>query len=229
MKLFASTAWDNRSSKWTGRLDVLQSASGLALTLFLWTHLLLVGSILLGGDAMAWVARTMELAFLSADGHGYPWIVTLIAIAVGLLTLVHMLAVLPKLPANLRQQHALAKQITTINHADTRLWVWQLVTGLIIMLALPVHLWLIGSAPETVGPVGSAQRIWQQHAWLLYMPLLLAVELHAAIGIYRLVIKWGSVCTPLSRQRLKTIKNAISVVFILIGIASLLAFLPYAN
>jgi fumarate reductase subunit C len=210
-------------------LDLVQSGSGVLLTLFLWTHLVLVASILLSGEAMTWVARTMELSFLSDDGHGYPWIVSLIAIAIAALALVHMLVAMHKLPLNLKQQRALRKQLTVIKHGDTRLWVWQAVTGVIIMVVLPVHLWLIGSAPETVGPVGSATRIWQDNAWMLYFPLLIAVELHAAIGIYRVALKWGAVRDLNTRNRIKKLKNIISVVFVLIGTASIFAFLPYAS
>ena len=93
--------------KWSAWLDLSQSLSGVILAVFLWTHLVLVSSILLGADAMSWVARTMELSFLSADGHGYPWVVTCIAIGIAILALVHVLVALQKLPMSLRQQRAL--------------------------------------------------------------------------------------------------------------------------
>lgn len=215
--------------KWSAWLDVSQSLSGIILAVFLWTHLILVSSILLGGDAMSWVARTMELSFLSADGHGYPWVVTGIAIGIAVLALVHVLVALQKLPMSLRQQRALHQQMQVINHSDTRLWRWQAITGVVILLLLPVHLWLIGSAPDTIGPQGSADRIWNQGVWILYLPLLLTVELHAAIGIYRVALKWGAARDLNSRSRLRKIKTIVSVLFITVGIASLLAFLPYAS
>jgi len=215
--------------KWSGWLDLSQSVSGVMLAVFLWTHLVLVSSILLGADAMSWVARTMELSFLSADGHGYPWVVTIIAIAIAVLASIHVLVALQKLPMSLAQQKALRLQMQTINHGDTRLWRWQAITGVIILLLLPVHLWLIGSAPETIGPYGSADRIWNQGVWLVYLPLLFTVELHAAIGIYRVALKWGAARDLNTRERMKKIKTIVSVIFILIGVASLLAFLPYAN
>ncbi|SQD78171.1 putative fumarate reductase cytochrome b subunit frdC [Moritella yayanosii] len=218
-----------KNINWSGRLDVMQSGTGVLLTLFLWTHVILVSSILLGGKAMSWVAGVMELKFMTDDGHGYPWVVTLIAIVIGVLALMHMLAVMHKMPLNLKQQLALRNQLNVINHADTRLWVWQAITGVIIMVALPVHLWLIGSAPETIGPVGSAIRIWRDHAWLLYFPLLFAAEMHAAIGIYRVALKWGAVRDLNTRVRIKKIKNIISVVFVAIGTASILAFLPHVS
>ncbi|MCG9757157.1 fumarate reductase cytochrome b subunit [Shewanella insulae] len=213
----------------SGWLDMSQSVSGVILALFLWTHLVLVSSILLGADAMTFVARTMELSFLSADGHGYPWVVSGIAIIVALLALIHVLVAVHKMPLNLQQQRALRQQMSVIHHDDTKLWAWQAITGVGIFLLLPVHLWLIGSAPETIGPVGSADRIWNQGVWMVYLPLLLCVELHAAIGIYRVAIKWGARRAIDARARIKKIKTIVSVVFVLIGLASLLAFLPYAS
>ncbi|MFB2752514.1 fumarate reductase cytochrome b subunit [Shewanella xiamenensis] len=215
--------------KWSAWLDLSQSVSGVILAVFLWSHLVLVSSILLGGDAMNWVARTMELSFLSSDGHGYPWVVTGIAIGIGALALVHVLVALQKLPMSLRQQRALQQQMQVINHSDTRLWRWQAITGVVILLLLPVHLWLIGSAPETIGPQGSAERIWNQGVWMVYLPLLLTVELHAAIGVYRVALKWGAARDLNSRSRLRKIKTIVSVAFVTVGIASLLAFLPHAS
>ncbi|NSM26057.1 fumarate reductase cytochrome b subunit [Shewanella sp. ZOR0012] len=215
--------------KWSAWLDLSQSVSGVILAVFLWSHLVLVSSILLGGDAMHWVARTMELSFLSSDGHGYPWVVTCIAIGIAALALVHVLVALQKLPMSLRQQRALQQQMQVINHGDTRLWRWQAITGVVILLLLPVHLWLIGSAPETIGPQGSADRIWNQGVWMVYLPLLLTVELHAAIGIYRVTLKWGGARDLNSRSRLRKIKTIVSVAFVTVGLASLLAFLPHAS
>ncbi|TVL14078.1 fumarate reductase [Shewanella xiamenensis] len=215
--------------KWSAWLDLSQSVSGVILAVFLWSHLVLVSSILLGGDAMNWVARTMELSFLSSDGHGYPWVVTCIAIGIGALVLVHVLVALQKLPMSLRQQRALQQQMQVINHSDTRLWRWQAITGVVILLLLPVHLWLIGSAPETIGPQGSAERIWNQGVWMVYLPLLLTVELHAAIGVYRVALKWGAARDLNSRSRLRKIKTIVSIAFVTVGIASLLAFLPHAS
>lgn len=215
--------------KWSAWLDLSQSLSGVILAVFLWTHLVLVSSILFGADAMSWVARTMELSFLSPDGHGYPWVVTCIAIGIAVLAFIHVLVALQKLPMSLQQQRSLRQQMQVINHSDTRLWRWQAITGVVILLLLPVHLWLIGSAPETIGPQGSAHRIWNQGVWMLYLPLLLTVELHAAIGIYRVALKWGAARDLNSRARLQKLKTIISVVFVSVGIASLLAFLPHAS
>ena len=48
---------DGRASRWPARLDLMQSASGLALVLFMWAHMFFVSSILLGADAMWTVTK----------------------------------------------------------------------------------------------------------------------------------------------------------------------------
>jgi fumarate reductase subunit C len=63
----------------------------------------------------------------------------------------------------------------------------------------------------------------------LYLPLLLTVELHAAIGLYRVALKWGAARDLNSRARLRKIKTILSVAFIAVGLASLLAFWPHAS
>ena len=61
-----------KKSRIPARLDFLQSGTGLILGLFMWAHMFLVGSIILGKGSFNFVAKTMELAFLSDTGHGFP-------------------------------------------------------------------------------------------------------------------------------------------------------------
>lgn len=49
-----------RKSRWPARLDVVQSASGLFLGLFMWGHMVFVSTILISKDAMWWVTRMFE-------------------------------------------------------------------------------------------------------------------------------------------------------------------------
>ena len=56
-------------SRWPARLDVIQALSGLLLVLFVWCHMLLESSILLGKDAMYRVARFMEGRYLLGADH----------------------------------------------------------------------------------------------------------------------------------------------------------------
>ena len=64
-----------RKSHWPARLDLVQSASGLVLALFMWGHMAFVSSILLGKDAMWTITKFFEGYFFF--GRSYPWIVSL--------------------------------------------------------------------------------------------------------------------------------------------------------
>ena len=52
--------------------------------------------------------------------------------------------------------------------------------------------------------------------WLPYAILLICVEFHASVGLYRLAIKWG-IGSSLSRRTLKAIEHIILVVFLGLG------------
>ena len=64
--------------------------------------------------------------------------------------------------------------------------------------------------------------------WPLYILLLLAVEMHGGIGLYRLAVKWGWFAGSdpnATRKRLKTLKWAITVFFLALGFATLAAYI----
>ena len=53
------------------------------------------------------------------------------------------------------------------------------------------------------------------------------MELHGGIGLYRLAVKWGWLAGPdpeRTRRRLKALKWAISVFFLVLGLATLAAY-----
>ena len=59
--------------------------------------------------------------------------------------------------------------------------------------------------------------------WPLYILLLLAVEFHGTIGLYRLCVKWGwfDGQNQKTRKALKKVKWALTVFFLVLGFASL--------
>ncbi|MDH3715882.1 MAG: succinate dehydrogenase/fumarate reductase cytochrome b subunit, partial [Gammaproteobacteria bacterium] len=62
----------------------------------------------------------------------------------------------------------------------------------------------------------------------LYIVLLLAVEFHGGIGLYRLALKWGwweGSDPELSRRRLKRVKWALTGFFLVLGAATLAAYI----
>nr|WP_320016656.1 hypothetical protein [uncultured Desulfobacter sp.] len=66
---------NKKKSRIPARLDFLQSSTGFFLGLFVWLHIVLNASIILGPGAFNWVSKNMELSFLSNTGHGYPIVV----------------------------------------------------------------------------------------------------------------------------------------------------------
>jgi fumarate reductase subunit C len=64
--------------------------------------------------------------------------------------------------------------------------------------------------------------------WPLYILLLLAVEFHGTIGLYRLCVKWGwfDGDNPReTRKALKKVKWGLTVFFLVLGFASLAAYM----
>jgi fumarate reductase subunit C len=188
--------------------------------------MLLVSSILLGKDAMWTVARLFEGYFLF--GRPLPALVALVVAGVLALVVVHALLAMRKLPINFRQLSAFRDHAKQMRHEDTTLWWWQAVTGFALFFMASVHLYVMLSRPGRIGPFESADRVWSDHFWPLYLVLLFAVELHGGIGLYRLAMKWGwfAGATPdLTRKRLRTLKWTLTAFFMVLGLASLAAYI----
>ena len=214
-----------RPQRWPARLDLLQSASGLLLALFMWAHMLFVSSILLGKDAMWSVTKFFEGYFFF--GRSFAWIVSLVVAAILALVVTHALLALRKFPIDYRQYRAIRDHVNGMKHEDTTLWWWQVVTGFALFFLASVHLYIMMTRPETIGPYGSADRMWSEHFWPLYLVLLFAVELHGGIGLYRLAVKWGwfdGADPNATRKKLKTLKWALTVFFLALGLATLAAY-----
>ena len=82
--------------------------------------------------------------------------------------------------------------------------------------------------PAEIGPYASSDRVWSEFMWPLYILLLLAVEFHGSIGLYRLAVKWGwfdGKNPRASRKRLKKAKWIVTVVFLTLGVLSLAAYI----
>jgi fumarate reductase subunit C len=209
---------------WPARLDLLQSATGLALGLFMWVHMLFVASILLGKDAMWVVARFFEGYFFF--GRSYPGIVAGLVSVVVVLFVAHAALALRKLPSSARQYRVFRDHRHAMRHADTRLWWWQAATGFALFFLASVHLYTMLANPEAIGPYASSDRVWSGRLWPLYLVLLFVVEVHAGIGLYRLAVKWGLLgsAAPGGRIRLRRLKTALTAFFLVLGLAALAVY-----
>jgi fumarate reductase subunit C len=140
----------------------------------------------------------------------------------------HALLAVRKFPINYRQHRTYREHMRGMRHEDTTLWFWQVVTGFALFFLATVHLYVMLTRPDRIGPFESADRVWSDLYWPLYLVLLFAVELHGGIGLYRLCVKWGWLtgADPNSaRKRLKTLKWAITVFFLALGLATLAAYI----
>ena len=214
-----------RKSRWPARLDLLQSASGLFLALFLIGHMFFVSSILISHEAFYTVARFFEGAYFLAEPR--PWLVSVVVGAVLTVFIAHAWLALRKFPANFRQYKVFSEHKAMLRHGDTGLWWIQLWTGFALFFLGTVHLYGMLTQPELIGPYESADRIWTGSMWPLYLLLLFAVETHGGIGLYRLALKWGWLegrDPSASRRRLRIAKTLFSVFFLGLGLVSLLAY-----
>jgi fumarate reductase subunit C len=218
---------NKKKSRIPARLDFAQSGTGLILGLFMWAHMFLVGSIIFGKGFFNFVAKFMELAFLSDTGHGFPIAVFFAVLTIFTLFITHALLGVRKFPISWKQHRILRDQMQMMNHSDTNLWYVQVITGFIMFFAGSVHLYIMLTNPGSIGPYMSADRIVSGNMWPLYLILLICVELHGTIGLYRLCMKWGWFSgkdAKKSRQNLKKIKNRVTIFFMTIGILALLVF-----
>jgi len=208
------------------RLDLLQSASGVFLALFMWLHMFFVSSILLGKDAFWHVARFFEGYHIL--GKPYPILVSGVALFVFAMFIFHAALAMRKFPADYRQYSAFRRHAGEMKHADTTLWFVQVYTGFAMFFLGSVHLYTMMTRPESIGPYGSADRVVTDWFWPLYLLLLFAVELHGSIGLYRVAVKWGWLegrNPAATRRNMKRAKWLVTVFFLTLGLLSLAAYI----
>ena len=188
-------------------VEMVQMVSGLLLVLFLWTHMLFVGSILLGSNAFNGLAYFMETHYL-------------VPVAIVFLLLVggaHVGAVLRRIPSRWAEQKIVWKHAKLIHHVDTWSWLFQSITGGAMLVLVIIHVAVVTYGGIDV--IYSAGRI--KHGFLIfYAVLLLLAEYHASVGLYRIFVKWGWV----KRHKLHWVLGVISVLTVGIGAAVLWIF-----
>jgi fumarate reductase subunit C len=215
-----------RKSVWPARLDLAQSTSGLLLALFMWGHMFLVSSILVSEQAMWTITKMFEGYYLF--GKSYPGIVSAIAGCVTALIVLHAALAVRKFPINWRQYSSFRSHMKMMRHEDTTLWFWQVFTGFALFFLATIHLYVMMTRPQLIGPYESSDRVWGDRYWPLYILLLLAVEFHGGIGLYRLAVKWQWFAgrdPNATRKRLKALKWALTGFFLVLGFATLAAYI----
>ncbi len=209
--------------------ELISGLSGLGLALFMWGHMILVGSILTGARGFDWMAGFLEDYYIAQ-----PTVVVITA-----LFIVHAVTAARKIPAKLEERRrfqAVAKALkqsqpagatdsdrTFRPHVDSMLWIWQVRTGFVLLILGSFHIVLLTVDVLTpmFGEIVGIEAATTLHRvsgglWLPYAILLVCVEFHASVGLYRLAVKWG-IGSSLSRRTLKGIEHVILVVFLGLG------------
>ncbi len=202
--------------KLSAYFDWLQMLTGAALILFMWCHLILVSSILLGPGVMNALAWFFEVTYMAQVGG------PLIFLAF----LLHFVLAARKIPFATGQQRLMLSNAKRMRHTDTWLWVIQATTAMGILIMGGIHMWVVlTNLPITAEK--SAARIQTGFWFVFYLFLLPMVELHVGIGFYRILVKWGFLDRP-GRWVIKKKENLLTGIFIAIGLLSLLRyyFLP---
>jgi fumarate reductase subunit C len=198
--------------------EIVSGGTGLILALFMWGHVVLVGSILTGERGFDWMATMLEDYFIAQPT----------VIGIFTLFLVHAVFAARKVPAQLRERKRIAelakglrnsgreKVPTRTPHSPFRPHLESMLH--LILLGLDVFTPLFG---EMAG-IESSTTMARVAAglWLPYAILLLCVEFHASVGLYRLAIKWGADLW-LSRRAMHLIEQIIFWVILVIGFVTL--------
>lgn len=200
-------------------LELLSGGSGLFLALFMWGHMILVGSILTGQRGFDWMANALEDYYIAQ-----PTVIVIFG-----LFLLHAVLASRKIPAQLRDRAELKKLARDLRpHEETLLWIWQVRTGMAVLVLGSFHLILLGLDVLTplfgdrtgIEATTSVARV-RAGLWLPYAILLICVEFHASVGLYRLAIKWGG-GSRLSRNTLRRIEKLLLWFFLGLGAVVLL-------
>ena len=194
-------------------LDWVQMLSGAILIIFMWSHMLLVSSVVISPKLMAAIAWFFEATFMAQVGG--PMIF--------LIFLIHFVMAARKIPFTATGQQTIWSHAKLLKHRDTWLWLVQAGSAMIILIMGGIHMWVIlNDLPIT--PWKSAARVASGGWTLFYLILLPMVELHVSIGFYRIGVKWGLISSG-TRPKAKRAELILFAVFMAVGLLTLVRFL----
>lgn len=191
------------ASRNSGLLDWAQMLSGAVLILFMWSHLLLVASVLISTETMNTIAHFFEATYMAQVGGPM----------IGLLMIFHFVIAARKMPFSGREMLTFWRHAKMMKHKDTWLWLVQVISALVVLVLAVIHMWFVlTDLPITA--MKSAERV--RNLLPFYAVLLPMIELHVAIGFYRIGVKWGLIGRK-SRKFFQRFEVLMTIAFITIG------------
>ena len=180
---FLGKSVEGKKSRIPALQDKLQSITGLILAIFMICHMLFTGTILFGKGAFEGVVSF-------AEPFGIWQITNIVAGVILVIFMVHGFLALRKFPQNYKAYRAFKAHKIRFGHADTTLWWLQFITGFLLFFFASAHIITIVFGQQISAEL-SIERSHQLH--LFYIALLIFTVSHAAIGTYRLYVKWVSI------------------------------------
>jgi fumarate reductase subunit C len=159
--------------------ELVELGTGLLLLFFLQFHLFAVSSIILGPATFNRDSARMDDYYLSYIG------IPLVILAI----LVHGLVALRKAPWKFQEMRVFMQHSRRLAHLDTWAWLIQIATGLVVLVLAATHIWSV-LLTWPIEAATSAARI-QGGYFSSFVLLLLTAEIHAMVGLYRILVKWS--------------------------------------
>lgn len=226
IEAFTGLTPEGKKSRVPAKLDKLLTGTGVILAIFMMGHMFFVSTILLGKDVMYTVTKLFELDFIFEGG--LPFVVSILVAMITFILIVHAILGIRKFPTSYKAYIRIKEHAKMMKHQDTSLWMFQWISGLLMMFLATIHLYIMFTQPQNIGPYASAHRVVNEHMWLLYMVLLICVELHGSIGLYRAAMKWGwfdGANPKETRAKMLKAKKMVSYFFLALGAVTLLAYI----
>ncbi|MGB6329175.1 MAG: fumarate reductase cytochrome b subunit [Halarcobacter sp.] len=226
IEAFTGVTPEGKKSRTPARLDKLLTGTGVVLAIFMMAHMFFVSTILLGEKTMYTVTKMFELDFMFEGG--LPFIISIFVAIITAILVVHAILGIRKFPTSYKAYIRIKQHAKMMKHSDTSMWMFQWISGLMMMFLASIHLYIMFTQPQNIGPYASANRIVNEHMWLLYMVLLICVELHGSIGLYRAAMKWGwfdGENPKETRKKMIKAKKMVSYFFLTLGAITLLAYI----
>jgi len=197
-------------------LDWIQMLSGATLILFMWSHMMLVSSVILSPKLMDAIAWFFEATYMAQVGGPVIFCIFLI----------HFILAARKMPFTASDQKTIWSHARLLKHRDTWLWLVQAGTAMIILIMGGIHMWVVlNDLP--ISAAKSAARMSSTGWTFFYLILLPMVEMHVSVGFYRIGVKWGIISSG-TRPKAKRAELILFAAFMVIGLLTIIRFLTLA-
>ncbi|MBM4283783.1 MAG: succinate dehydrogenase [Deltaproteobacteria bacterium] len=198
-----------KNPRWESGMELVQLVTGVFLLGFLQFHVMAVSTIILGAAAFNKDAQFLDEHYISYIG------IPLVILAI----FVHGLAAMRKAPWKFQEARVFLQHSRRLGHLDTWAWLVQIGTGMAVLVLGVIHIW---SALLTwpIAAATSAARV-QGGYFSFLLALLLVAEIHAMVGLYRILVKWSAY------DRHKFVLHLIyaTLFFVVLGLLALIVFL----